>query len=109
MNEEKEGECYCCGFEGIVKCYSSGRTEEKWLCKLCASTIISNSSDYPTLYKHDYNGKAALYAANVILAEMKKERMAAAVVALKKEIENIHPDSGYRLGFESAITFLEGR
>ena len=116
MSEEtKNGKCECCGFETELKNYpytyrifgSDQYKEERWMCKLCSGTLIGNSIQYTSSYEHSYNGKASLYAANVILDALKKQSIQLAIDLLKMKSDNLIINLLEETGFNYAIEYLE--
>ena len=108
MKETKIDKCFCCGFKTKLEKFnlrnsSTEEMEDYWLCEICKHSPLVFATMYPDSYPCDYNGKAAIFAANVILKEMKKNNLQLAIGLLKEKYDNdnMHDE------FYEAIEYLE--
>lgn len=78
----KQGDCDCCGFEGVmVKPYDIRRGApmgsalgKKWLCALCAGTMTGNAHEYPEQYGREGEVmKTICYVGNAILQTIRSK------------------------------------
>lgn len=79
---ENPEECEGCHFEmTALKFYegwqgSARKIDGKWLCELCAGTMMGNTLDYPTMYDSATKDvlQAICYVGNVILKAINSGR-----------------------------------
>ena len=61
--------CDCCEYPAPVALFTLHiDVEDQWYCEICSSTLISNMSRYPSLFKNVELAKAIAWIGNHILA-----------------------------------------
>lgn len=69
--------CQCCDFTTMkLRSFPAAypRTEDKWLCDLCASTMTSRCADEPQLYPNLELMKTICYVGNAIIKAMETNK-----------------------------------